>query len=69
MLCRPQPLGGGPAMVIMTGAIRFVNRPLCRWFRIGIDQAIAPGDLLAQIKEANRKYAQARGDYIHPSQR
>jgi len=29
-------------------------------------QAIAPGDLLAQIKEANRKYAQARSDYIHP---
>ncbi len=29
-------------------------------------QAIAPGDLLAKIKEANRKYARPRSDYIHP---
>ena len=29
-------------------------------------QAIAPGDLLAKIQEANLKYARARSDYIHP---
>jgi hypothetical protein len=29
-------------------------------------QAIAPGDLLARVAEANRKYARVRSDYIHP---
>lgn len=29
-------------------------------------QTIAPGEVLAKIKEANLKYARARSDYIHP---